>query len=74
MLASGGEIRNDIYRQGCYGGGPLIDYNDDPAGPLSDDDRGGGTGGGGGKEGCAGKRPAATPPLRRRPTPSRLRR
>ena len=27
------------YRQGYYGGGPLIDYNDDPAGPLFNDDR-----------------------------------
>ena len=33
------DIVNDIYLQGYYGGGPLIDYNDDPAGPLSDTDR-----------------------------------
>ena len=33
-----GEIVNDIYLQGYYGGGTLIDYNDDPAGPLSDAD------------------------------------
>ena len=34
-----GEIVNDAYLQGYYGGGALIDYNDDPAGPLSDADR-----------------------------------
>ena len=34
-----GEIVNDIYLQGYYGRGPLIDYNHDPAGPLSSDDR-----------------------------------
>lgn len=34
-----GEIVNDIYLQGYYGSGPLIDYTDDPAGPLSDADR-----------------------------------
>lgn len=34
-----GEFVNDIYLQGYYGVGTLIDYNEDPAGPLSDDDR-----------------------------------
>ena len=34
-----GEIVNDIYLQGYYGSGTLIDYNRDPAGPLSADDR-----------------------------------
>lgn len=34
-----GEIVNDIYLQGYYGAGPLIDYNYDPSGPLSDNDR-----------------------------------